>query len=831
MRTHTDATFPPAWQRYINLTKQWVTVRPALSVDDARTVSDSALAAMRLLSTCYTEWVAAVLAAYVAARGTALSADEHEKGPRASAMRMVALRALRNGRGDAAVDKLFAARLKWLLANTTLTALDGSMRTVQVLNPDAIKAHSVATHMRLQNMLWPGAQVLMWYDEAQMLMEEAKIFMRLKEHHGTPAAEREPQDALYGLTTIMAQMTNETSAVHVLCGPWLQLSDRVRLPEHSSLHDRLTVVHHITHLGVADMWRSLNRHFDLGSDVPDDIRAQLAMLCGRPRWFFDSVWPALWKLLRTAASDSEPATAVGAVEFSKESLLCKIRDALAMSLGQCQRLAKKLVDEAWDGVREVRTAHKSMTMMCQELYAALKLNGGRVTVKKNAHGDAVRYALLALQPPGNMDDMCMWAEPLVANALEARGDRAVPITLTASSRLGLDSDSEDPILSLFQGALNSIVVCDFNLTTSVKGPLLEILTAWHVVRTSIIAAREGRLPTLGDVMEPLLAPDVELPAGVSSRTVLARRALPASALRTHKGATDFHAFAAGSMNADVVLYAMDSDAGVDVAFAVALNGSGDQSTNTVTGAGAAAAVVPVPVAAAAGAGAGAAAGVFTAASRAAARSATADATATGATRVAAARVAALALPRTQMGFQIKVRRDARLIDGLRAATPAWQYTTESEREALCGGAWSASMRSGAPLAKRAALTALAEKEPELFDRAMRVMLSATPYRGETVALAALLNRKYPTSLSPVLLCVATPTAFGHHICNILRDTCRQSNGLLQPVAHTTNGRFWLPHSVAQVSALLDAGRGTVPDFDDELRKQIDALPDRDEEYA
>ncbi|RYG54136.1 hypothetical protein EON66_07560 [archaeon] len=268
-----------------------------------------------------------------------------------------------------------------------------------------------------------------------------------------------------------------------------------------------------------------------------------------------------------------------------------------------------------------------------------------------------------------------------------------------------------------------------------KGPLLEVLAAWQVVRTCIFADAPGGI-TLKDLFIKLLPDGATLPPSISNHRVLARRALRASCLQHLP--TPFHAFVPGSVCRDVVLYGIDSKAGVDVMLVAAMEGDA-------------------------------------------------------------------AAAHTLVCIQAKAQKEANLLDALRAASPAWQYTVTDERTALCGGEWADNTRRDAPIDKRAALTALAAEHPLLFDRAVRVVLSVTPYRQESLKVAEVLNASADAAgMSPVVLAVAGARALGPAISDALRTSCAHTDGSFAPVSHTDNGYYWLPQSVASVSAALDA---------------------------
>jgi hypothetical protein len=61
------------------------------------------------------------------------------------------------------------------------------------------------------------------------------------------------KDALYGLTAAMADLLDDYSWRQALCGPFLDLSDRIALDKYSNISKRLSKLHHASHICVSDM--------------------------------------------------------------------------------------------------------------------------------------------------------------------------------------------------------------------------------------------------------------------------------------------------------------------------------------------------------------------------------------------------------------------------------------------------------------------------------------------------------------------------------------------------------------------------------------------------
>ncbi|RYE84048.1 MAG: hypothetical protein EOO65_02920, partial [Methanosarcinales archaeon] len=331
--------FSKPWAHLHGLVMQWCDVRSFLSATDKLTVARSALSAMRLLVTCYVEWLTAVLSEYVTLRGLQRPAHVTDDGARE--LRLVALRASRNGCCDDAVTALFRARLEEVSKPVKVAVPQGGISVIRLLDKDVVDAHTHEVNVRLRSLLWNLPQVMVMFDEAQHLMEKGLVFMRLHEYEvgraqeacdrliavklaaapdadhtaldsgnnrtaaadltsaNMTASERSCKpvrpDLLYGLTALMASLSKQVKWVQVICGPWLRLTNEVCLPEFSNTHDRMIVHHHASRVEVGDMETNLRVFFDLGCEpLPADLRTNLALLVGRPRWFFDSFWKALW---------------------------------------------------------------------------------------------------------------------------------------------------------------------------------------------------------------------------------------------------------------------------------------------------------------------------------------------------------------------------------------------------------------------------------------------------------------------------------------------------------------------------------------------------------
>jgi hypothetical protein len=212
----------------------------------------------------------------------------------------------------------------------------------------------------LRSLLWPGADIVVSYDEVHALFDTPALFFGLTavnvstgaEAPATPVvagagasagagAEADAttlrRDCFHGLLAVMADLTDRYAWVQSMCGTWLRIAQEVTQPAPSPLHDRVTTVFHASFIDEAAMWESLNSFLWLdeaaedaaeaaaaaglphcchcvpqsaafGSSCDDaactgacrgcgGIRSRLRQLAGRPVFFFDFVLGPLWTRL------------------------------------------------------------------------------------------------------------------------------------------------------------------------------------------------------------------------------------------------------------------------------------------------------------------------------------------------------------------------------------------------------------------------------------------------------------------------------------------------------------------------------------------------------
>lgn len=729
----------PAWVDFMQLGKHWESVLPRLDERERRLVSLSALAAMRLLAACHIMHVAQVLRC-VASEPPASVTD-----PIAVKQREAALRCLRNGRGDDAVAALYRLRLASLALPRKLPLRVGAAHAaagggaegeieVAMLDPAAVDAFCATVNSALRDQLWPGAQVVLWWDEAHALLinRTPKLFSPLKFFAAGGSAEvAEMQDCFYGLTVVCADLCDSKTLawLQVLCGTWLELSTRVSLPDISPLRGRVTTVFHASRISAENMLGMLRKYMELDDDTVKKLRPELEAMQGRPIFFYSHFLHAFWDSLPyavtplPACSSAQPAGSPTSPSLDAAAL----QKLLVNAARSAVHFSSMYMSAILAGMLEHPGQHFGRTYptLIVELYAALRMNRGVVTLSHDAGSEALRRGLLALPLAGTpqADNVRFDAttcqledEPISAEAIRFRLDGMVKCE-------GRANRDFDPIFRLLGESLASGGSAGFQLSTSVKGTVLEIAFAWHVLRCVLLHGDAS--PTLHDVLQPLAAPGFELPDS-AARLVVASTARGASCDAALRGGlpTDLHLLGSRA-GQELVLTNISTEAGVDVEFTV----FSSQGT-------------PVPV--------------FT---------------------------------------QSKAQRQATLRDSLRAASPAWQYTDEPERDRAFAG------KPLTPSKSRIAYEQLADSPgvSGMLAAAFRVVLSATGFKPSTVDLVNKLNRlPHGSARSPIVLCQPTATAFGVRLSKQLIAECSKA-GLTKPTSSTAELAYLLPQSVADVT--------------------------------
>lgn len=732
-------SFTPVWEEFMQLGHHWESALPWLGEDERRLVSLSALATMRLLAACHVMYVARVL------RCVASSPPASVTDPTSATQREAALRCLRNGRGGDAVAALYRAQLAALALPRKLPLQEGKVLSapgggaqgeieVCVLDPAAVDAFCAAANAALRDQLWPGAQVVLWWDEAHALLSNRtpKLFSPSKLFAAGGSADvAEMQDCFYGLTAACADLcdSSQLAWLQALCGTWLELSTRVSLPDISPLRGRVTTVFHASRISVQDMLGMLTQYMQLNDDTVKALRPHLEAMQGRPIFFYSDFLDAFWQSLpyvvtpHHASSSALPAGNPTAPSLDAAALRELLVGAARSSVHVSRMRMATILDGMWKNPgRHVGRMHPTLIV---ELYAALRMNRGVVTLSHDAGSEALRHGLLALPLSGTPqadnlrfdETQCQLEdEPISADAIRFLVDAIV-------KRNARNNPNRDPIFQLLSESLASGGSAGFKFTTSVKGPVLEIAFAWHVLRRVLL--RGDARPSLHDILAPLAAPGFQMP-GSAAQLVVASTVRGASCDDALRGGlpTDLHLLGSHT-GQELVLTNIATAAGADVVFTV-FSSQG------------------APVA------------VF---------------------------------------VQAKAQQQASLRDCLRAASPAWQYTDEPQRDlALAGKPFKSSIA-------RAAYEQLAASPAAsgMLAAAHRVALSATGFKPSAVEFVNTLNRlPHGCERSPILLCQPTVTAFGARLSKQLIAECSKS-GHATPTSSTAELAYLLPQSVADVT--------------------------------
>jgi hypothetical protein len=154
--------------------------------------------------------------------------------------------------------------------------------------------------------------------------------------------------------------------------------------------------------------------------------------------------------------------------------------------------------------------------------------------------------------------------------------------------------------------------------------------------------------------------------------------------------------------------------------------------------------------------------------------------------------------------QAKVETRTSLAECLRAATPAWQYTTELQRAALLRG----NSNSVPSSSKRVAFEKLAVADSVPFDRALRVVFCVNGFFEKTLKMCRNVNKQSACAHSPVVLCSlqhAIIDLLPRELVAVLLNSCRDIENTLHPVAHpksASNIALWAPRMVCEFVNLM-----------------------------
>jgi hypothetical protein len=204
--------------------------------------------------------------------------------------------------------------------------------------------------------------------------------------------------------------------------------------------------------------------------------------------------------------------------------------------------------------------------LCMELFAALRMSEGMVTLQADGSDEALRRGLLVVHLP--------------QDRVAERGLQTVRVNMhdepvTVAALLELDEDcvfassgdaDRDPIFRLLSRAMSSASIAGFNLTTSIKGDVLELAFAWHVQQRVLLnRLADGRRSSLHAVLEPLAASDFIMPFRAADEYVVASRGIVCRNEPLTPRQTDLHRVCRAG-GEDLVLYDVHPHAGTHVAF-------------------------------------------------------------------------------------------------------------------------------------------------------------------------------------------------------------------------------------------------------------------------
>lgn len=560
------ASFTPSWATFMLLASHWASSMPLIATTDRRRVSQAAMAAMRLLAACHVAFVADVLS-QIASAPTKKGSHHQSQSINivsAAVVREAALRCLRNGKGDDTVAAMFLQHLSRVTSVETVKSAFGSALPMSVplavLDRTAVDQVCADADAALRRHLWPGAEVLLWWDEAQALLSSQQVFIPNSIFVAQRAAEvNQLQDCFYGLTALCSDLADKYKWLQTLCGTWMDLITRVDVSDISPLRGRVTSVYHASYIKVDDMLRTLRHFLRVDAATEADLKPLLEQLRGRPIFFFSDFLPAMWSQMMVKSPHSSALVDPAGL---RQLLLQSAKSAV----GASRERMGHIVTSMWKTDPVVLASGLSSRTLCMELYAALKMNGGRVQLRSSAGAEALRRGLLVVPIPAAQSpsleatSISLLDEPITYTILQKHGDEKV----RESAR---DAD-KDPILQLLSETIAHGSVAGFGLTSSVKGDVLELSFVWHVMRSVLLHSNDNSrhigIP-LATVFSPLTAPSFALPSRAYTEFVAAARGVDCGTISLAAGETDFHQLREPGAE-QIVLYGVDVNAGVDVAF-------------------------------------------------------------------------------------------------------------------------------------------------------------------------------------------------------------------------------------------------------------------------
>lgn len=128
-----------------------------------------------------------------------------------------------------------------------------------------------------------------------------------------------------------------------------------------------------------------------------------------------------------------------------------------------------MVKEAWESELEVRGELVSPSKLHKELYFAIKMSNGRLTIGKSGRSLLIKCGILAPERSGvgEHEIDLFQHEPLIARSIESHSNAIVQ-----KSPL-----SKDPIFELLRSFQSD---ASLSYTNSNMGSLFEMLITWHI---------------------------------------------------------------------------------------------------------------------------------------------------------------------------------------------------------------------------------------------------------------------------------------------------------------------------------------------------------------
>lgn len=394
----------------------------------------------------------------------------------------------------------------------------------------AVDAFAAETDTLLRRLLAPGTDVVLWWDEVDALAGTGLAFLppALGYFPNSPHID-ELHDCLSALAAVCNSLRRKHGWMQTFCGRRMELHRELshgRFSGHVDSSDVTSVTTWPTSLICEDEMLATLRHFFVLDDATvEDVQPLLAQLRGRPAFFFSDFLPQLWNELLTARAANAAELLRGALlragmagvqaAQARMTAIIECMWPIHSSIGAAAAAAASAVaaaDSAAAAAADSTAAaaadsaavpshEQPSSLLCIELFVALLLHGGKVTLNPAGVTVALRSGLLVLPLPANLSECWpdatsihtdLLREPALVHALAAVGWARV-----LASKDDPDRDPVFRFLATLAERHGLRRVCNFTLSTSIKDSVLRMAVAWCILRGAKLCGAAEQLDSAG----------------------------------------------------------------------------------------------------------------------------------------------------------------------------------------------------------------------------------------------------------------------------------------------------------------------------------------------